>query len=954
MAGSGGGTSQGLADYQQDFHNLMMVGMTVDDSPKTWDNTAADPVYHASGTYSSYPSVARFIIDKGLTDVGGNPFEGVSTFDPGEALGVMNDSFDDYMEKVDGIDYSDDWTNNLASAQAEQSGQVPELDVGSVFSDIIGDSLARAFQLSTQAYSTAKSDSENVMDSIVERSDLSASGVMGTAEAEADSSSSALSNSARVEAAEGMADARTSFGLTEADAQTDIDDVFSDAVSKALEKAESIKGEEGDNVRSSMSSTSEQAKSDTTELIAEATSEAQTNADSMIGQFDTKITKAGGYAEVAGDNVVSRTVTDSREGISSIAEAASVKADADSRSVLDAVDSLVGATGAKGETLSDNIYTDAEDDSKTAMTSVSADTTSAKQAMADFATKVDTEVQTDIQDVSTDALEVAGDTQGDALTRSESIATTTATNAEVAIRSSVKEAMADIMSGATPDVVPLIQASIQDALNGAQTAVLMAIDTAESIVDSAPIAKAVAAYRRRALTEHLRTVNRFAGGMADINAVNSSAFIIGMALQESSFDDKVMDYQAGIEGKLFADAFPVYIDTFKNAMAAYLRSYEAQQAHMVQIALSSTTTTTQLFITSFNQCIETYMRGFVDYIGLYKDVRRDTMGAGIQLAGIQSQILQASAGLRQSMVNTLSRVLMEVYVQVLTSQIDAEVGMIRDVVSLRQRLMSDIGKVYADSYGENLSSHMGSSTGMARAGFESATQTGESKVAITKDLMDTYLRTYVDLIAQQGANANVFSGLGKDKIQAFKDMLVSKLDTFSRVVDKELQTFDRGFANHMQSAGETMRDHFRGTIDSRLEEKREKLSFVNTHTSLLNSMDAREIESHRAATTLLSNLQKTTIIARGEEYEKNLEYDSLAATWDLELFQMGGNVLSAVTGSVLKAGKPSRAQSTLAGMASGAGMGMEIGAMIPGAGPLAAPIGGAIGALTGAIAGYQP
>ena len=74
------------------------------------------------------------------------------------------------------------------------------------------------------------------------------------------------------------------------------------------------------------------------------------------------------------------------------------------------------------------------------------------------------------------------------------------------------------------------------------------------------------------------------------------------------------------------------------------------------------------------------------------------------------------------------------------------------------------------------------------------------------------------------------------------------------------------------------------------------------------------------------DLSKMNIVARVDEYSGNLEYDVKSAVWDLELFQMAGNLISSSTGAVVQnAGKPSKAASTIGGMLSGAGMGMEIG-----------------------------
>ena len=1114
MAGSGGGSAQGMTPYQESGHGLIMAGNTR--SNNDWHAVAADQFPCLTDEYEDNPSVLRFILERGLTGLGGNPFEGVSTFDPGDDLDAIEDGVNDYVTKVDEIDPETDWGANLDLAQTEQTGQVPELDVDAVFTNVIGDSMARALQIASQAYMTAKSDGETLMDSIVTRAESSAADTLATAESDADIKSSSLIESERDEAASGMSDSRTAFALTEVDAQADVDDVFEDAIDKAVAKAGEVGGDDI-GTGSSMSFMSSQAKDDASTGTTQAASDSVTNVDAMSTAMDTSLTAADAIVEIAGDVIFASGVEDAGTGISDLVDAtssalvtneemvdsvgakaainASVRvqsaddqADISSDTVIDAINTKVGAASALGETQSDNIYDDAKDDGEAAMTSINV---SAGLSVRGLDTEADGASQTNSQDVVSDAATNAvthadalsaaelakgssnADTVGekaltsaqitmngavinavthadtlstaeldkgwgnadvvdgkalasaqltmeDAVVNAKSRALADSADVETALRTNVKTAMADIMEGAAPEVAPLIQASLQDALGGAQTAVSMAIAAAEEIIESAPIAKAVATYRRRALSEHLRSVNRFAGGMADINAVNSSAFIIGMALRESDFEDKILDYQAGLETQLYSSAFPVYIDTFKGVMSSYLETYKAQQAHMISIANNSTSAITGVFVSSLTQYIESYMRGFVEYIGLCKDAMgtysrdaqavidphmkgfaeyiglykdaagtysRDAQaaigaetglynslygnitGAGTQLSDIQGRMTQAAIGLRQTMVNNLSRMQMEIYTQVLTSHIDTEAGifstgmgsatsfgnvhsdLIKEVIGLRQKLAADLGRAYTGTYDNSVSSQLDSASSMFKSGFDSSKQAGNSKAGITKDLVDKYLRTYVDLLAQQSNSASIFSTMGRDKLAAFKDVLTAKLGTFSDVANKELGAFDRSFLGHMQTAGDTLRDHVKGTLDTRIEEKREKQSFVNTHTANLHNMKVYELEASRAATNLLGDLHKAVIVARGEQYEKNLEYDAKADMWDMNLFQKAGNVLSAVTGSVIKGpDEPSKTQSMIGGMATGMGAGIQLGMAVPGVGPA---VGAGVGALAGAIAGYQ-
>lgn len=90
--------------------------------------------------------------------------------------------------------------------------------------------------------------------------------------------------------------------------------------------------------------------------------------------------------------------------------------------------------------------------------------------------------------------------------------------------------------------------------------------------------------------------------------------------------------------------------------------------------------------------------------------------------------------------------------------------------------------------------------------------------------------------------------------------------------------------------------------------------------------------------------RRIKIVAKSEEAEANLEIDEADATWDLELFQHGANLLAGIGGGTMvsQKNKRSRGASAIGGAMSGAAAGTMI---APG-------IGTAIGAVLGAAAGY--
>jgi len=86
--------------------------------------------------------------------------------------------------------------------------------------------------------------------------------------------------------------------------------------------------------------------------------------------------------------------------------------------------------------------------------------------------------------------------------------------------------------------------------------------------------------------------------------------------------------------------------------------------------------------------------------------------------------------------------------------------------------------------------------------------------------------------------------------------------------------------------------------------------------------------------------RRIKVVAKNEQTKFDATIDEADALWDIEVFQQGGNLLSAIGGGVVKPTKtgPSMVQSVLGGAMSGATAGATVG------GPWGAAIGGVIGA----------
>jgi len=122
--------------------------------------------------------------------------------------------------------------------------------------------------------------------------------------------------------------------------------------------------------------------------------------------------------------------------------------------------------------------------------------------------------------------------------------------------------------------------------------------------------------------------------------------------------------------------------------------------------------------------------------------------------------------------------------------------------------------------------------------------------------------------------------------------------------------------------------------------------FSDTALNLVTlKLQYQHIVSH-----LLVETNRLKIVAKKEETDTQLDIDESAATWDLNVFQHGANLLASIGGGVLvpnevkKPSKPSDASQAIGGALAGAATGAMIGSVVPG-------IGTVTGALVGAALG---
>ena len=160
-------------------------------------------------------------------------------------------------------------------------------------------------------------------------------------------------------------------------------------------------------------------------------------------------------------------------------------------------------------------------------------------------------------------------------------------------------------------------------------AVTKAVDTSVDAV----VETLIASYEDNTKDQYLRSINRFVAPMADINAVHSSTFVIGMALLEDGYNRDVRTFAANTKKEL--------VDRYMNVYATMMNIYIATGAQL-----------TRDRIANFNQVFAQYITAYIQ-----NEQSKDqflVQSTSEMMAALKSNInFEASAVNLQSEINRL-------------------------------------------------------------------------------------------------------------------------------------------------------------------------------------------------------------------------------------------------------------------------------------------------------------
>lgn len=187
-------------------------------------------------------------------------------------------------------------------------------------------------------------------------------------------------------------------------------------------------------------------------------------------------------------------------------------------------------------------------------------------------------------------------------------------------------------------------------------------------------------------------------------------------------------------------------------------------------------------------------------------------------------------------------------------------------------------------------------------------------VSFSSATMQSYLQVYgVQYAMKCGLYEQLYSALSQQSntsINAYMQMIAAvfgtKLDAYKTM------SIEGGMIDSTMKLESTVADA--GTARYIDQAMRERLTLLTNGIDQLFNRRQLALQAQNNLVSTVAEANRIRIVAKEEEKSRQDEYDVKEATWDLELFQLGGNILSAVSGAVVPtAAKPAPWQSALGG-----------------------------------------
>jgi len=151
----------------------------------------------------------------------------------------------------------------------------------------------------------------------------------------------------------------------------------------------------------------------------------------------------------------------------------------------------------------------------------------------------------------------------------------------------------------------------EDIIDSLSTKITAAITAATSVLSSAPVTNAVTAHENAQMNRFMRSTGRWAAGMADINAVQTSSFIIGLALRESDFQYQMEAFQANLNLDIYRSSTSQALEKYLSAVIQRHGNRDLYLTRATQELINLLNTQVNLSKVNFDSILEQKRQKFV-------------------------------------------------------------------------------------------------------------------------------------------------------------------------------------------------------------------------------------------------------------------------------------------------------------------------------------------------------
>jgi len=231
-------------------------------------------------------------------------------------------------------------------------------------------------------------------------------------------------------------------------------------------------------------------------------------------------------------------------------------------------------------------------------------------------------IMTDASNMADDLIQKAGyRSKTDITDKSNFLANNTINQADNIVTNAINRTysnMLDMTSLANSDRETVIASIVSSVRSQAENLINDAITNAVTAIGQAVVTNAVDAYEANSDGRALRNIGRFASGMADIGAANSSAYIQGNAFMESEIVKDVNKFEADLKIEIFKTVLQLQMTNQTQLMSIEAQVYRDNLNGRIQHFLGTFDQFVKTYLTHFTETMKQYLSTFATYADVDK------------------------------------------------------------------------------------------------------------------------------------------------------------------------------------------------------------------------------------------------------------------------------------------------------------------------------------------------